>query len=158
MMGNIAVTMINTTFEKDCGKWQEKKAEPKAFRLRFDLTSGMKNCTGYWDLEMVIYAPANYVAVWYRECWDYIKDDDLEYNEDTDEEFVKEGAEGYIKGAGPWLCEGYHDSCWRDAVETVLKKYEDRINMLHTPLGDGSFYTLIDPSALPGAGNPRNVK
>lgn len=128
-MRNLLARVIADTFIKECGKFQvpllNKGPEvPKAFKMAFALPTN-EGEEGYRNLEVVLFAPQNYVQVWVRETWDVIPTEDLETDDEGDT-FVKKGKD-YQKGAAPWKQVANHDSCWRDGVEGILKEYDRRL-------------------------------
>lgn len=143
-MDTLVEQVIVQTFEEKAGKWQNKQEKPKAILFKFSLkvdSSGTEE--GYRHLEMLIFAPMNYVGVYVRELWDVIPLEDLEYSEKDDEYYVKKGKD-YIKGASEWKLVAYHDSGWRsDGVHRILWDNRHKIQGFSGP----SFYTVIDPPA-----------
>lgn len=138
-------TVICRSFEELCGKWQvnKKVEERKAFLITFSLhLVDHDKEEGYRNLDILIYGPMNYVGVWVREHWDVIPTEDLVYNEADDESFVKPGKD-YVKGSSPWKRVTYHDSCWRDGVESTLREYAPRIGTIGKPCS--KWYELVNP-------------
>lgn len=127
----IISSIICSEYMHSYSKWQKKNDEPSAMLVSFSLSIDYDIEEGYRNLEIAVYAPMNYVGVYLRETWDVIRQDDLEILEDGEAQ-IKESSEGYIKGASDWHCAGYHDSCWRDAVENILRAYAKRISILNT--------------------------
>ena len=89
--------------------------------LSMDLELGLYNHPdngedGYRHLHIRIYGPCNYVAVLVKEDWTLIHESYMEYHE----------------GNTGWMLASYHDSCWRDAVQDILRTYEDRLSVVHT--------------------------
>lgn len=129
-MRNLLAKVIADTFIKECGKFQRplsphpRQESPQAFKMTFALPS-KKGEEGYRNLEVVLFAPQNYVQVWTRETWDVIPEEDLDVDEDG-ETFVKKGKD-YQKGAAPWKQVANHDSCWRDGLEGILKEYDRQL-------------------------------
>ena len=130
-------SVICSEFEKSVGRWQckEENAPPTGMLVTFRLSVDYDIEEGYRHLDMLIFAPYNYVGVFARERWNVIKNDHMEYNEEDDESYIKEGYD-YVEGSSPWLLEGYHDSCWRDAVDRVIHGNEARIQGLGGSFGD----------------------
>ena len=139
---NILTTTICSTFVDVCGKWQSRKTEQKAFVMEFSLTLDYDKEEGYRTLEVVLYASHNYVNVYTRETWDVIPLEDLEYNEEDDESYVKKGKD-YQKGKSPWTLVVSHDSGWTSGVGEILQ--DRRINTLKSV---AAFYKLVDPATL----------
>jgi hypothetical protein len=136
-------TIICKTFEKSCGKWQVKKAEPKAFVVGFSIPIDYDKEDGYRHIDLALYAECNYVSVYTRERWDVISVDDLEEGEDAG---LKPGKD-YTKGDSGWKLIGSHDSCWREVVQDFISDNASRLNSFDS-LDD--FYQLTDPTGLPG--------
>lgn len=88
-----------------------------AMQVKFSLSPNYDVEEGYRTLTMLLFGGgSNYIAVYAKLDWNV---GDLSTNEN--EEFV------YIKGETPWVCYGYHDSCWRDSVGIILREFHDRI-------------------------------
>lgn len=133
--------VICDKFLKEVGKGQGlvRNAMLITFRsvTNFDLEEG------YRHIELLIYAPSNYVQVWVRDTSDVIPLEDME---EQGEEMVPKKGTGYTKSATEWKLIGDHDSCWRDAVEKLLK---DRKNDIIGFSGSGAgFTTLLAPLEL----------
>lgn len=127
-MISIVAQYICEAFLSRCGKFQCRKpeAEQKAMLVEFDKSIDHDKEDGYRHFELMIYGPANYVQVWVRETWNVIPLDDLEYNAEEDESFVKPG-KSYDKGASPWQLIGDHDSGWRGRIQDFLRSNEKEI-------------------------------
>lgn len=130
----IVESIICTEFEKNVGRWQSKENEPKAMLVTFRLDVNYKIEEGYRHLDLMLYGPQNYVGVFARERWVVIPREDLECDEYFDT-MVKKDAQ-YQKGQTPWMMEGYHDTCWRDAVDRVIWANQDRINSIGGKFSD----------------------
>lgn len=130
--------IIRDTFLKEVGKFQGGKPEPKAMLLSFSMPT-QKGEEGYRHSELLIYAPANYVAVFEREGWNVIQESDLEYDEESGEDVIKEGCD-YNKGSSPWVLLSYHDSCWSDAIEGFFRKCKDSVAGFH----GSDWYKIVD--------------
>lgn len=96
-----------------------------SFRVSFRTRIDHDKEEGYRFVDMVLYAPMNYVGVHVRDRWCVIPLEDLVTGEDGDT-YIKEG-EDYQEGASGWTCLSYHDSCWRDAVRDFLFLNRDRL-------------------------------
>lgn len=105
---------------------------------------------GYRHVELLIYAPYNYVGVFIRENWNVISLDDLEYDEESGEQYIKKGKD-YSQGVGEWRRLSYHDSCWRsDGVDRLLHEYKDRLQTLSAKFGPDPFWDIVEvPADLP---------
>lgn len=140
-MLNLLANVIADTFTKECGKFQMRKEAPKAFRMAFSLPNETGE-EGYRHLEVILFAPLNYVQVWIRETWDVISEDDLEYDEDGDSR-IKKGKD-YTKGADPWKLVSDHDSGWRSGVESTLREYDHKLLTFSGP----GWYQLVDANKV----------
>lgn len=136
--------VICSAFQHHCGKWQVRKEDPKAFQVEFRTRTDHGKEEGYRHLELLIYGPMNYVQVWVRRTWDVIPLDDM--CEDDDGEMVPKQGKKYQKGASEWELKGEHDSCWRDAVDRVLREYEKDITGFDR--GD-DWFKLVPVSSVP---------
>lgn len=148
-------SIIRETFLKEVGKNQSRMPigastgagnEPpeKGLRLKFKTRTDYSKEEGYRFVEVVIYAPMNYVQVWVRKSWNVIPNDDLETGDDGDT-YVKNGKD-YDKGSDPWEKIADHDSCWTDGVDSVLKGEFGELTTF-----DGSsnhWYEIVDFSTL----------
>lgn len=113
---SLLVSAIDQTFMEKVGKFQPNKYGKMTITLPTSL-----NEEGYRDLEIVIYAPMNYVQVWTRETANVISHEDMEYNEADDEMYVKKGKD-YTKSATPWEKVSDHDSAWRSGLENIFSR------------------------------------
>lgn len=147
MLGDI----ICQTFQRQVGKNQvplfsapEPGHMPKAMRIEFRLPTNYDKEEGYRHVELLLYAPGNYVAVVSREHWTVIPREALDYDEENEEEFIKQGYD-YEEGYGEWRRWSYHDSCWRtDGVDRFLHEYENRLQGLN---GLGEWYQTVELSS-----------
>jgi hypothetical protein len=135
-------TAICQTWEHHFGKFQVKQDVPKAMRVTFSTSINYDTESGYRYVDLAIFAPMNYVGVWVRERWTVIPLEDLE-GEDGDEH-VKKG-KSYNEGHTPWRRVAYHDSCWREGVEQVIKDHQNEILTFNGP----SFFSAMSPQELP---------
>ena len=119
---NILAGVICETFERECGKWQSRKPEPKAFQVSFAIGIDHDKEEGYRALDVCIFAAGNYVQVCWRSSWNVIPVEDLDIGDD-EECSVKPG-KNYIEGASAWTEVANHDSCWREGVERILREHE----------------------------------
>jgi hypothetical protein len=150
MLRWILSSIIQNTFEKQVGRWQSKNDRlsgyrpstetPKALLITFRLSVDHDKEDGYRWLELLIYAPSNYVGVLVREHSNVYQLDDVDHYED-DESIVFKKGKGYIESYTDWKCYSYHDSCWRnDGIDRILKEYEERFSGIdfHT----ATWYTI----------------
>lgn len=163
-------TVIRETFLKEVGKNQirrkrrdgltipENQQGPghgEALKLRFKTSIDYSKEEGYRWVEVVIYAPLNYVQVWVRTAWNVIPLEDMEDGDDGDT-YVKKGKD-YNKGESAWEKIADHDSCWTDGVDCVLKGEFGDLNTfdgrgsfdaLGSSINDSTWYEIIDYSTL----------
>lgn len=139
-MRSLLVGVIRQTFLKEVGKFQCRQDQPKAFLVSFGLSLDYDKEEGYRQLDLLLYAPANYVQVWKRERWTVIPQEGLDCDDDG-ETFVKDGYD-YDEGASAWEMIGDHDSCYPEAVACCLAEYERRILTFDGP---GDWFRIIDP-------------
>ena len=158
-------TIIRETFLKEVGKnqisrthyhkdgltipeFKQGHGNGEALKLRFKTNIDYDKENGYRFVEVVIYAPMNYVQVWVRNTWNVIPLEDLEDGDDGDT-YVKKG-KSYIEGASAWEKIADHDSCWPDGVDRVLKGDFGELSTFDgVALGpDGGWYKIVDFSEL----------
>jgi hypothetical protein len=83
-----------------------------AMQVKFSLSPNYDVEDGYRNLTILLFGNgSNYIAVYAKVDWH------VQYT--TTE-----------KGESPWVCYGYHDSCWRDAVGSILREFHGRINTI----------------------------
>jgi len=141
-MQSLVTKVLVQTFEEKAGKWQThaKDGKPKAVRFTFSLRIDHATESGYRYLDLIIYAPMNYVGVYARERWCVIPLEDLT---DDDDPEIKPGKD-YNEGAAEWKCHAYHDSGWRtDGIDGILREYAQKIIGFSGP----SFYEVIEVPA-----------
>lgn len=114
MLQYILGQIICNTFEQECERHQYKPEDHgKCLYVCFDLTLDYEKEEGYRWVELVIYAPCNYVAVFIREG----KNIKTEFETNLDH--------------GKWERLSYHDSCWRqDGVSKFISRYNDRFSLI----------------------------
>lgn len=118
---------------------------PHAMKIVFKTTIDHRIEEGYRYLELVIYAPMNYVQVWTRTTWNVIPIEDLEDdNTGSGDTRVKVGKD-YQTGESAWRKVADHDSCWRDSVRDLLREYEHSIQVFE---GGEDWYTVVPVSGL----------
>ena len=123
--------IISSEFEKNVGRWQVKKDKQISMDLSFSLSPFYDFESGYRRLRLRIFADMNYVAILVKEYWNVLPHEYAEYDEEREDTFIKEGKD-YITGDSGWYLVSYHDSCWRDAIDDVLRAYRDRIILIDT--------------------------
>lgn len=140
--------VITSTFSRAVGKSQCRKEKPKAFLVTFNLHIDYNAETGYRHLDLLIYAPHNYVGVYARERGTVISVADLE--ETFDFELVPTSGKNYSNFQDDWKCYGYHDSGWVECVDTILDHYEKKIYSINILRAGNNFYQIVDvPTDLP---------
>jgi hypothetical protein len=142
-MINIIESIIRYEFEKNVGRWQSKQEKRFGMKISFQINLDYEKESGYRFLELFIYSDYNYVAVLQRERYTVIDQKYLEYTEDGDC-FVKKGHD-YNEGYTDWKVLSYHDSCWSDAIETVIKEYKARILLIDSR-NFKDWYTKEEPT------------
>jgi len=150
-MRSIVSSIICSTFETEFGRWQLKNsaqglpvptsqyAMQITFRSRIDYDTE----DGYRFLDILIYAPANYVGVLAQHRWTVIPIDELE-----GEDGLKEGCK-YRTGNSGWKLACYHDSCWTsDGVGSILRLNERNISAIDTNFPNWFFKVEMTPELL----------
>jgi hypothetical protein len=122
----IVSTIISSTFETEFGKWQLRKPVQHAMQITFRTSIDYDTEDGYRFLDILIYAPANYVGVLARHRWTVIPIDELEGDDG-----LKKGCEYRIGDSG-WRLASYHDTCWTSDVGSILRLNERNINAIDT--------------------------
>jgi hypothetical protein len=142
MLDYLLTTIVDQTFLKHLGKFQIKNADPKAMHIRFSVHIDHEKEEGYRYLDLVIYAPMNYVQVWARDAWNVIPIEDLDYDDDG-EGAVKNG-KAYSEGASEWRLLADHDSCWRDGVRGLIRKYQPKL----ATFSGSDWFNIVSVSSL----------
>lgn len=130
---------INCTFERECGKGQNSKGR-KAFQVTLALDVDYHKEEGHRSLELVFWAPMNYVQTWVRETSLVIPVEELDFD-DEGEPQVKKSSPGYRKTEEAWRKIADHSTGWKDATRQVLKEFSPRIHGFVSC--NGSFWKLI---------------
>jgi hypothetical protein len=126
MITSILEEIICSEFEKNVGRFQAKNIDQHVMDIKIALNIFYDHGEdGYRNLNLRIYAPYNYVAVLVKEDWTIILENDIDYDKDR----LKRGKK-YIEGDTGWLIASYHDSCWRSAVQDVIRAYESRLSVI----------------------------
>lgn len=133
MRHHLLATIIEHQFEQNPGMnqsplWGKKPKEPKALLITFKTTLDYKVEEGYRFLDLLIYAPTNYVQVWTRERSNIYRFDDPEKR--------------YVETNENWIMHTDHDSVWRSAISNVIGKYEDKL-LVFDGAAFGSWYKII---------------
>lgn len=154
MLEYMLADIICQTFEKAPGRNQDlpcysmggppEITSKQAMLIEMDIHIDSEKEEGYRHIDLLLYAPSNYVQVWTRERWDVIPLEDLEYDDDGDS-YVKKGKD-YTKGETEWTMLSDHDSCWRDAVQKLI--FDNR-HKLASFDGIGSWYKVIPLQIFP---------
>lgn len=121
-MHNLVTSLLVDRFEAECGKWQVKAEDGVGFAMlvEFGLPLDYAKEHGHRYLDLAVYGPMNYVQVYGRTRWTVISDDDLEWDEEQDEDVIKDGCD-YDEGASDWVLWSDHDSGWRDGIDRLLR-------------------------------------
>jgi len=144
---SIFAGVICDTFERECGKWQSRSAEPTAFQVSFAARVDPDE-EGYRYRDLVLYAPMTYVRVVTRERWDVVPVADLRRRDDGEILGLLPG-KAYSAGSSAWVEFAYHDSCWRQGVEGVLVQYERDVIALDVEVAAShKFWRLVLASRL----------
>lgn len=146
---SIFAVALCALFEQSVGKWQSRRPVPRAFVVSFATRVGDGE-EGYRTLDVVLYGEMNYVQVLTRTHWNVVDVDDLALDDDGEVDGLLPGR-SYREGSSAWSEVAYHDSCWRDAVEEILRDHEEEILTLKTDLVSGSFWRTVDPEELRAA-------
>ena len=131
-MDSIVQSIICSQFESIRRRVQDSEgalASNWAMQVKFSLSPDYDVEDGYRNLSILLVGGVGrYIAVFAKEDWN------IESN------LYFETA----KGASPWVCYGYHDSCWRDSVGTILREFHGRINTIDYLFnGDTGWYKHI---------------
>jgi len=111
-----------------------------ALQFTFDLRVNCVKEVGYRHLDLIAWAPRNYVGIFTKERWNVLSNDDLEDSEDG-EIIIKKGKD-YNIGSSDYEIHSYHDSCWReDGVRRVLYERESVIRGIDSL---STFYRTIN--------------
>lgn len=135
MLPNLLTAVVRYTFLHEVGKHQANKHR-LALLMSF-ATPTKEGEEGYRYLDVLIYAPMNYVGVYRRERWDVIPEADL----GDDDEGPLPG-KSYTKGESPWKLVSYHDSGWPEGISNILQK-EHLLTWAHVG-GDNGWYRIVD--------------
>lgn len=129
MYDDMLATVVCSEFARRVGKRMPSRALliPMHTSVDFDKEEG------YRFIDLLLWAPANYVAVLARRRWTVIPLDDLDYDEHG-ECFVKEGRD-YTHGESKWHLLAYHDSTWRGAVRDFFRDNRDDIQGFASSVG-----------------------
>lgn len=138
MYENIVCSIICSQFESMFGRSrQDKKVTVQthagrkvvidtnsdlnsAMQVMFNISPNYETEDGYRHLTLLLFGGGtNYIAVYAKVDWDVTPNETKENEEPQ-----------YIKGETPWVCYGYHDSGWRDAVDTVLQEFHGRVSSI----------------------------
>jgi len=122
------------------GQAGKPEAERRAFHVQFHTRIDYEKEEGYRYIDLILWAPGNYVQVWTRDRWVVIPIEDLE---DEDDGGPKPGKD-YTEGASEWKLIGDHDSGWRGSVEKLCSQRQKDIDSF---VG-GSWYQLVAPKTL----------
>lgn len=103
--------------------------------FEFHLKVNYEKEEGYRYLDVVIWAPTNYIAVFSKERWCVISPDDI----DSENDCLMPGKD-YTQGETDLECHTYHSSCWAsDGIHRILF---ERRNALSGICTSDSFYKV----------------
>jgi hypothetical protein len=146
MITGILSSIICDEFDRNVGRGQDMIHDGKSSEhVAMDLELGLYNYhdngeDGYRHLHIRIYGPCGYVAVLVKEDWSLIHES---YLNDSGDGSLKKG-KAYHEGDTGWMLAGYHDSCWREDVRTILNTYQDRLSIIKTLANWYKKTTLIE--------------
>ena len=122
MFPSVVASIIETEFDKKVGRFQCDKEEQIAMDLKFSLYSNYERDQSdcYRHLAIRLFAEGNYVTVMLRE--DAVR-----------------APEGDVDTG--WLLVADHDSCWRDGLQSVLRKYERSISYIDSMFQSDGWYS-----------------
>jgi hypothetical protein len=110
---SIICSQFNSTFGRDAAL-DTNSDRTHAMQVRFSISPNYDLEDGYRNLTILLFgAGSNYIAVYAKMDWNLVST-------------VGEP----VKGETPWVCYGYHDSCWRDSVGNILREFHGRINTI----------------------------
>jgi hypothetical protein len=111
MLTNIIASIISTQYEREFRHNKEL-----GMVVKFSLSPDYEVEDGYRNLSILIYDFGfNYVGVYAKLDWTVIR---KEWLYDTHE---------YIRNDTDWILMGYHDSGWRDSINSLLYIHRERI-------------------------------
>lgn len=122
MMRYLLSTVIQQAFEDEVGKDKKEMAFLVSFKLTLNHEAHEE---GYRFMDLLLYAPNNYVQVWVRERWD-----------------LEEGDTVPHKNEMKWALASHHDSVWREAISQILWQYERQI-MVFSRRNLGRWYEIV---------------
>lgn len=135
MLSNIASTLLQEFFEKNVQRGTGGGiAVTFHDKVYFDIEEG------YRFIDLVIYAPTNYIAVFMRKR----------------SNVLPHGKEEYVKTVGKWQKLIYHDSCWLEELRSFFFDRRDDLNCFtHCPLGKSyDTVSILDVHDIEEAGLP----
>ena len=89
MYSTMLAEVICATFMEGIGKFQISKPSSKAMTICFRCKIDFDKEEGYRGVNMLLYAPMNYVQVWSQDWSDIVSLDDMEWNEEAEELCLK---------------------------------------------------------------------
>lgn len=134
-MIGIVQTIVTDTFQQQVrDPLRDDRDADNAMVVSFSAPIDYDRESGYRYVDLMLYAPSNYVAVLVRRRWNVVSLDDLEWDDEHQEDVLKPGAD-YVEGAEDWSLISYHDSGWRDGVGRFFREYEPDLNSIKTLRG-----------------------
>lgn len=138
MFENLIRDIVTDEFMARVGKNEPGRAFKIEFKTRIDYDSE----EGYRYLELLVWAPTNYVAVLARRRWNVIARAAMEWNAGEGEDLPKKGT-GYSDGESDWVLLSHHDSGWRGGVDRFFRDHGGEIV---TFAGLGRWAEVVDLS------------
>lgn len=115
-----------------------KSRKSRALKFSFGLFVDHNIEVGFRSLDVMLWAPTNYVCVISRESWYVLPFSDIDG--DVSRPRPKQGS-SWTDGNTGYRFHAYHDQKWRDeGVKRVLGEYKERIEMLRY---DKTFYDVV---------------
>ena len=144
---SIICSQFETNFGREAGL-ETHSSRTRAMQVKFSISPDYAHEDGYRNLTILIFGGgSNYIGVYAKVDWNVTANNsglDIEWNEaEADASRNPE----YVKGVTPWVCYGYHDSCWRDSVESILREFHDRISTIDSLFnGQTGWYKSLELS------------
>jgi len=134
MFENVVQSIICSEFERNYGRRTAsiEDARNYAMKVTFNLSPDYAIEEGYRHLDILIYSGGmNYIGVYARTDWTVIRKE------------WSDGEQLDVKGQSPWILYGYHDSCWRDAVRTLLWEFRERVATIDSLFSTNGWWTAV---------------
>ena len=142
-----------------------KPVKMKGMLIQFDdATPHPEDVHSYRHYDLLIFGDGNYVAVLTRKSWTALTvdkcvldgDGEPEYN-DGEECVIRRDVQGdpYESGTTPWCVRGYHDSCWRESVQSFFTE-TPHLGSLSGPFGWYKDFEVVEEDEVWKALRNRN--